>query len=268
MENSKILWTDHTFNPWIGCAKVSEGCAHCYAETLTKRFGKDVWGRDAARVRTSAAMWKRPLAWNGRTWLECPLCGWRGSTGKRGCDCITPYEEATQRVFCASMADVFEDNPQVSGWRGELFRLIERTPNLNWLLLTKRHEYMADEIFDLWLENVKNVWLGVSVENQRQADKRLESFARVGSALRFLSIEPMLEAITIPHIEKFDWVIVGGESGVGARPFDWDWARDVREQCRRYDVKFFMKQGGGVRNKREQIADIPEDLRVREFPRR
>lgn len=275
--NSKIAWTDHTFNPWIGCTRVSEGCRHCYAESYAKRYGKAEWGPLAKRVKTSPAYWMQPGLWNRQEFVECTLCGWRGNPkSKDKCQCIAPFKDARQRVFCASLADVFEVNPQVEEWRAELFSLIEQTPNLDWLLLTKRPEKIYSEgtravgnamrDFDIWLAGRTNVWLGVTMENQHEADKRSKDFIRVGPCLRFLSLEPLLEEIVIPDIKKYDWVIVGGESGPGCRPFAWDWARSALEQCRAYGIPFFMKQGGGHPYKRDKLEDFPEDLRVREFP--
>lgn len=119
-ENSKIEWTDHTFNPFLGCTKVSPGCDHCYAENLMDtRLHKVVWGQHGKRVRTSAATWREPIRWNARH------AEFFAAHGRR------------QRVFCASLADVF-DNAVDPAWRGDLFRLIADTPNLDWLLLTKR----------------------------------------------------------------------------------------------------------------------------------
>lgn len=284
--NSAIEWTDHTFNPWIGCTRVSPGCVNCYAESFAFRFKKADWGPTARRVKTSVAYWKKPLQWNKENWWECG-CGWRGVFRETiecigagdsvvlSCpdpDCMFVCKPTRQRVFCASMADVFEDNPQVANWRGELFKLIEATPNLDWLILTKRPERIfslgtdaVGEIFDLWLARQKNVWLGTSIENQKTADERTKHLLRVGPCIRFLSVEPLLEEVDI-EVNKLNWVIVGGESGKNCRPFDVEWARRIHAQCKDYDVPFFMKQLGGHPKKRDRLVDLPEDLRVREFP--
>jgi protein gp37 len=285
--NSAIEWCDHTFNPWMGCTRVSEGCVHCYAESFTKRFKKADWGPTAARVRTSEAYWKKPLAWNKETWRECLQCGYRGAGfvfhedfradqwSGWNCSKCGPSETMTtrQRVFCASMADVFEDNKQVANWRGELFKLIEATPNLDWLILTKRPERIfslgtdaVGEIFDLWLARQNNVWLGTSVENQKTADERTKWMGNIGASVRFLSVEPLLEEIYIRDLLNIDWVIVGGESGAGCRPFNVEWARIIHEQCKEKGVPFFMKQLGGHPKKRDRLEDLPVDLRVREMP--
>lgn len=282
--NSKIEWTDHTFNPWIGCARVSPGCVHCYAESFSKRFNKAEWGASARRVKTSANYWKQPLKWNKADWMECIACGWRGDfkeTIAAGtvhvCQCESDLKPARQRVFCASMADVFEENPQVANWRGELFELIDATPNLDWLLLTKRPERIfslgtdaVGEIFDLWLARHPNVWLGTSVESQEYFEKRVTALLDCGAEVSFLSVEPMISPVRLTHKQgikrRLDWVICGGESGAGCRPMEVEWARDLMNDCRLDGVKFFMKQMGGHSNKRDKMEYLPEDLRVREFP--
>jgi len=285
-EHSAIEWTDHTFNPWIGCTRVSPGCVHCYAESFSKRFNKAEWGPTAARVKTSAAYWKQPLKWNKETWRECLDCGKRGKVAEGlpfyACSC-DPLKRNTvptrQRVFCASMADVFEDNPQVANWRGELMQLIEATPNLDWLLLTKRPERIfslgtdaVGEIFDLWLDRNPNVWLGTTVESQEYFEPRVSALLQNGAAVNFLSVEPMIGQVSLPHNGPvpwalgLDWVICGGESGAGCRPMDVEWARELLHDCRMGGVKFFMKQLGGHPKKRDALEDFPEDLRVREWP--
>lgn len=277
-ENSKIEWTDHTWNPWIGCTRVSQGCVNCYAEALAKRYGKAEWGPAAQRVRTSADNWRKPLQWNRKAERE----------GRR------------YKVFCASLADVFEDNDQVAWWRAELFDMIASTPNLDWLLLTKRPENIIpalraipvlkrDNLYDhLWLKGrFPNVWLGTSVENQAMADKRIPILAGIPAAVRFLSCEPLLGPVDLsPYMggeyltgvewggmqetayepPDVHWVIVGGESGPKARQMEADWVRSVRDQCNSAGVAFFVKQMGGVRDKRGELSDLPEDLRIREYP--
>ena len=234
MENSNIEWTDHTFNPWMGCTKVSDGCKNCYAETLMdKRYGKVKWGPQGQRVRTSAANWKKPLKWDREA----------AAAGKRA------------RVFCASLADVFEDKPdqrdEMDKWRTELFQLIQDTPNLDWLLLTKRPENVMEMVGNVpWYYGLPNVWIGTSVENQEQADKRIPALVSIPAAVRFLSMEPLLGPIDLDlsgsnyGIHGIDWVIVGGESGPNARPMHPDWARGIRNQCQEAGVPFFFKQWG------------------------
>jgi protein gp37 len=246
-KDSSIEWTHHTFNPWIGCAKVSPGCKNCYAEEMmAKRLGKVQWGFDGERIRTSPANWKKPLAWDK-------------AAEKAG---------VRHRVFCASLADVFEDKAdqreQMDEWRADLFRLIEKTPHLDWLLLTKRPENVNRMIeratgfsdSEMWFYTSPNVWVGTSVENQEQADLRIPSLLDIPAEVRFLSMEPLLGAVTINKPSRtfhevfalgekqIGWVIVGGESGRNARPMHPQWARSIRDECVQAGVPFFFKQWG------------------------
>ena len=229
--DSKIEWTDHTFNPWIGCTKVSAGCKHCYAETrMDHRFGQVKWGPGQERKRTSAANWKLPARWNKEA---------EGAARR-------------PRVFCASLADVFD--PDVpTAWRAELLTLIDDTPNLDWLLLTKRPELVRALLMEasngnVWdFRHMPNVWLGTTVENQLSADERIPHLLGVWARVRFLSCEPLLGLVQLgicagdgfsffdyglgAGFGHVDWVIAGGESGPNARPMHPDWARDLRDQC-------------------------------------
>jgi len=269
MKKSEIEWTDHTFNPWIGCTKVSPGCQHCYAETLMdKRFGRVKWGPHGERIRTSAVNWLSPLSWNRDSWIECPSCGWRGSvhdakaldgiTACPVCDRAHP-DTARQRVFCASLSDVFEDRPELIPWRTDLFKLILATQNLDWLLLTKRPENVIG--MTIWSAPrcilPANVWIGTSVENQEQADKRIPELLNIPAAVRFLSVEPLLEPVSIAEYYReegngtyslwsdyIDWVIVGGESGPDARPMHPEWVRSIQGQCQMKEIPFLFKQWG------------------------
>jgi protein gp37 len=243
MKNSSIEWTHHTFNPWQGCTKVSAGCAHCYAETLSNRWGKDLWGPGKERQRTSAAYWRQPIAWD----KEAEKAGER------------------RRVFCASMADVFDEAAPLM-WKGDLMLLIEKTPSLDWLLLTKRPENARGMFRDFWFPYVfHNVWLGVSCEDHPSYVSRNNSLSQISAKVRFLSCEPLLGKITL-GARLPDWVIVGGESGPKARPMEVEWARYLRDQCSAAGIPFFLKQMGGVRDKRGNLEDFPEDLRIRQFP--
>ena len=153
-ENSAIEWTDHSFNPWIGCTRVSPGCVHCYAETLAdKRHGWVAWGPKGNRKRTAPANWRKPLTWNRRA----------------------EREGVRYRVFCASLADVFDPHPSIpQEWRAELWALIQETPSLDWQLLTKRPENVMRMVPALWqVEFPPNVWIGTSVEDQERADERI-----------------------------------------------------------------------------------------------
>lgn len=316
-ENTKIEWTDHTFNPFIGCTKVSPGCDNCYAENLMDtRMGKVVWGPKGERVRTSPANWNKPLKWNANH------AAFFAEHGRR------------QRVFCASLADVF-DNAVDPQWREDLFKLIEATPNLDWLLLTKRIGNVSNMLpvpFD-FAKLYPHVWIGATVVNQEEADRDIPKLLAVDAAVRFLSMEPLLGPVSIgkwldpwtcadcefhgcesdcgadgcsacgaddafsqgsdsckscgaddqaarpscprcgshrsferDHGFKYDseqtfidWVIVGGESGPGARPMHPEWARSLRDQCTAAGVAFLFKQWGEW---------IPEGMQLPEPPSR
>ncbi|MBO9609181.1 MAG: phage Gp37/Gp68 family protein [Paenibacillaceae bacterium] len=240
-ENSKIEWCDHTFNPWVGCTKVSPACDHCYAETWAKRAGTpELWLGE--RRRTSPSNWRQPLKWNANHEQ------FYAEHGRR------------QRVFCASLADVF-DNQVPAEWRMDLWSLIAQTPNLDWLLLTKRPQNMARMLPPYFGDRWKNIWLGVTVENQAEANRRIPLLIQTRAAIRFLSCEPLSEEVDLsfnlqfehPDNEGFgveaikgiDWIIVGGESGHKSRPMNPDWARSLRDQCQSAGVPFFFKQWGG-----------------------
>lgn len=332
-ENSKIEWTHHTFNPWSGCTKVSPACDHCYAEVNYSVKMRGVkWGKYGNRIVASDSMWNQPLIWNRKAEAE----------GVR------------KRVFCASLADVFEGSESMpaeavadlKAARRRLFKLIQKTPNLDWLLLTKRPEniyrltYEAIDTFDdpefdynacgdpngleiaPFNELYPNVWLGTTVENQKYADERVSALLKVPATVHFLSVEPMLGYVDLGLLQTLDcsclgghdhdcpaqssigWVIIGGESGPGARPFDISWARQIIAQCKAADVPVFVKQLGskpelheirsaaevlfpagvpagafceGTIQRHETITlknrkggdpdEWPEDLRVREFPK-
>lgn len=222
--NSKIEWTHHTFNPWWGCVRVSPACQHCYAEAFAKRVGQNVWGVTAPRRFFGDKHWAEPLKWNAAA----------QKTGER------------HRVFCASMADVFEDRSDLDGSRARLWRLIEDTPNLDWLLLTKRPECISRMVPNEWLDTPRpHVWYGTTVED-RARQHRIYQLRDTPAAVRFLSCEPLLEALELdwPVLYKIHWVICGGESGPGARPMHPQWALDLRDACEEYGVKFHFKQWG------------------------
>jgi protein gp37 len=253
-KDSAIEWCHHTFNPWWGCARVSPGCEHCYAETFAARFGVK-WGVKSDRRFFGDKHWNEPLKWNAAA----------QKAGER------------HRVFCASMADVFEDRDDLAAPRARLYRLVADTPHLDWLLLTKRienahrlwtraHEADARNIPlpRIWLPNT---WLGATAEDQDRYDKRAAILTRIPAAVRFLSVEPMLGPVKLKcttcggtgcskgmHMNcpdcrngvesDIDWVIVGGESGHGSRPMQAEWARDLRDQCVSARVTFLFKQWG------------------------
>jgi protein gp37 len=236
-ESTAIAWTDHTFNPWQGCTKVSPGCDHCYAEALGKRTGRVEWGDAAARVPTSDAYWRNPLKWNRDA--EAGVPGARGPIGRH-------------LVFCASMADVFEDRPELDEQRARLFDLIGQTPALDWQLLTKRPENVMDMV--PWGDGMAtwppNVWLGTTVEDEDRALERTRILDDIPAHVRFLSCEPLLGSLgsrmdVATHLAGIDWVIVGGESGPRHRPLNLDHARTIRDACVFLDIPFFFKQVGG-----------------------
>lgn len=275
-EKTGIAWCDSTFNPWVGCTKVSPGCDHCYAEALDKRHrwkGATHWGAGVERMRTSASNWAKPLAWNKA----------RAKDGRR------------HLVFCASLADVF-DNEVPQEWRTALFRLIAATQNLTWLLLTKRIGNVQKMLHTMMVDAppLQNVWLGASVVNQEEADRDIPKLLATPAAKRFVSYEPALGPVDfrsfIPlrlkmtYHNVLDWIIVGGESAQGgakARPFEAAWARSVIAQCKAAGVPVLMKQLGS--NAKMSLGDYdrdrpindragadpaewPEDLRVQQFP--
>jgi protein gp37 len=223
-KDSGIEWTHHTFNPWWGCVKLSPACAHCYAETWAKRVGMDLWGGDAPRRFFTEHHWREPLRWNA----DAAKAGIRA------------------RVFCASMADVFEPRTDLDVWRDKLWGLIEATPQLDWLLLTKRPGHIKN-VYP-WVRAPRpNVWLGTTAENQRWASRRIERLLSVDAAVRFLSCEPLLSAIDLtPWLKEghINWVIAGGESGGAARPTHPNWIRSLRDQCQQHAVPFHFKQWG------------------------
>ena len=263
MSVTKIQWTatiladgteipGYTFNPWIGCAKVHAGCTNCYAEAdMAIRRKRVIWGANGTRSITSDAYWKQPVKWN----REAETSGIR------------------RKVFCASLADVFEDRDELLSWREELFDLIDATPFLDWLLLTKRpknirrmwidpHPEISEFNSTKWYRS--NVWLGTSVSDQSTADKAIPELLKCRdlSPVFFLSCEPLLSPIDLTRLKNgngetydslkaevttrdaIDWVIVGGESGSNARSCRQTWIQDIVRQCEDANVACFVKQFG------------------------
>ncbi|AUN31985.1 phage Gp37/Gp68 family protein [Niveispirillum cyanobacteriorum] len=294
--DSKIEWTDYTFNPWRGCTAISPACDHCYAKTLVEgRLSGDF----SQRARAADSTWKQPLAWNRKA----------AKLGIR------------KRVFCASLADVF-DNQVPDQWRIDLWALIRATPHLDWLLLTKRPQNISGMLPADWGDGWPNVWLGATVENQTEADRRIPHLLRAPAAVRFLSCEPLLGSLDMkrwiaggrkarkpdgtefiaPHwymtqcrscgwigsselcgtdvdcgqgdsdvycpachaagcdneIAGLDWAICGGESGTGARPMHPAWARSLRDQCEAAGMPFFFKQWGEWQAYYDRDVDDPD----------
>jgi protein gp37 len=296
-QQTKIEWTDHTFNPWRGCTKISPGCTNCYAEKLSHRNPRVLgeWGPNGTRVVASESMWRQPIKWNADA----------EAAGER------------RRVFCASLADVFEDRDELEAPRSRLWQLMRWTPHLDWLLLTKRPEVAREWINFLPLP--RNAWLGVSVEDQQRADERIPELLKIPASVRFLSVEPLLGPVDLgpwmrtqaahacehfrpstsapkfckcgageqyhadPLFDRtgIDWVIIGGESGPKARPCYIPHIRSLRAQCRAFDVATFIKQLGsephevcGMTTRRVKLSDPkggdwlewPEELQIRQFP--
>ena len=309
-ENSSIEWCDHTFNPWRGCTKISKGCELCYAAREAKRFPniRGIWGDRGTRIVAVPSAWKAPVKWNRAAerresaWhLHVELCRQSGMTEAEAAEDWVRRGEAPwhrPRVFCASLADVFED------WKGELrfpadiapdgyvrarwdgqqivrefeasadqqglalatmdnareelFRLIEATPYLDWLLLTKRPENVMLMVPEHWREAFPpNVWMGTTVETQDMANKRIPELLKIPAKVRFLSCEPLLGPVDFRIVPGFNkagssgrailnhlWIIAGGESGPQARPMHPDWARSLRDQACNAGVPFLFKQWG------------------------
>lgn len=244
-ENSKIEWTDHTFNPWIGCTKVSPACDGCYAENLmANRYGRVQWGAGEDRQRTSVGNWRKPISWDKAA----------KASGTR------------PRVFCASLADVF-DNEVDQAWRADLFDLIEATPNLVWLLLTKRIGNVRKMVNQARGNPVvpRNVAIGATIANQEEYDRDRMKLAEVreecGPLFTFGSFEPLLSRIILDRNAP-DLIITGGETDQGphkARDTSADDFRYLRDQSRELGLCFFMKQ-------MTRKEPIPDDLLVRQWP--
>ena len=266
---TKIGWCQNsdgtagaTFNPWCGCSRVSSGCDHCYAETWAKRAGEDVWGPGKPRRRTTESNWRQPLKWDA-------------AAAKKG---------IRQRIFCASLADVF-DNEAPQPWRNDLWTLIRATPNCDWIIVTKRIGNAVSMLPADWGDGYPNVWLCATVVNQLEADRDIPKLLAVPAAVRGVSMEPLLGAVDLVHLRQYnlrrepwidalrgwvsrgglpasrsecgigvsaskelpalDWIKIGGESGGGnARPMDIAWVRDLLRQTRAAGVVTYVKQLG------------------------
>lgn len=220
--DSKIEWTDHTFNPWIGCTKVSPACDNCYAEAMMdKRLGQVEWGGD--RRRTSKANWRQPYRWNNAAEIGKPVF-----------------------VFCASLADVFDNQVPVE-WRRDLFAMIRETPNLTWLLLTKRIGNVIPMVREAYGPLLpENVAIGATMANQEEYSRdaiKLRHACVLRPAFTFGSLEPLLGPITL-DANAPDWIIVGGESGPNARPMNAEWVAALKASALRNGLAFHFKQWG------------------------
>ena len=214
--HSHIEWTDATWNPVTGCTKISSGCKHCYAERLAHRLqamGQANY-RNGFRVTLQPHMLELPLKW-----------------------------KSPRRIFVNSMSDLFHAEVPFR-YVCDVFDTMHRANWHQYQVLTKRSERLMELSAKLQWE--PQIWMGVSIENEDYAD-RIDHLRRTGAHVKFLSLEPLLGPLRKLSLRGIDWVIVGGESGPGARPMDPGWVRDIRDQCRRAGVGFFFKQWGGVR---------------------
>lgn len=249
-ENSKIEWTKHTQNLWHGCTKVHEGCDHCYAETLSHRWGNDVWGNDKHRKEIKSAF--------------IDLDKYQRKAKDAG---------TIDRIFMGSMMDIFEKSMPLMDSKGVirqydtnairwlLFMNIDmgKYPNLMFLFLTKRPSNINKYIPEGWKARPPaNVMFGTSPVNQATFDGLTKQLLQVNGK-RFLSIEPQLDLIKLGNLTGIDWIIEGGESGHHKRPFNTDWARSMRDECATLGIPYFFKQI-------DKIQEIPNDLQIRQFP--
>lgn len=249
-QNSKIEWTHHTANLWHGCTKVHEGCDNCYAETLSKRWGNDVWGNDKPRKEIKS-VWNELIKYQK----------------------LAKEANEIHRVFVGSMMDIFEKPMPLIDSKGfqlsyntedvrqQFWKVVEQSPNLMFLLLTKRPSNINKYIPESWKQTPPvNVMLGTSPVNQETFDNLVKQLLQV-KGKRFLSVEPQLDNILLSSEYKndIDWIIQGGESGHHKRPFNLEWAYALKEQCKLLSIPYFFKQI-------DKIQAIPEDLQVRMFP--
>lgn len=241
MGQTKIQWAHYTFNPWWGCSKVSAGCKFCYADTFDHRLGGSHWGAKAPRRFFSDSIWKKPVSWNAEA----------KKLNRR------------YRVFSSSMADIFENRKDLIPHRKRLFDLIENTPNLDWLLLTKRPENWRKLMPDRWLVEglPPNVWLGMTIEDQLHQDKRLHYFKGINAGVRFVSFEPLLKDIMEYNDRLFDWAIIGLESGNQARLIKKEPDENIEsiasfiQDLKVRGIKVFFKQLGTKLSKHYKLKD-------------
>ena len=263
---SRIEWTEQTWNPIVGCSKVSPGCDNCYAEKMSQRLAR-MGSTENMEAYTSAIDWSNfdvPLGWSGNTvFVESAL--------------KKPLKRKKPTVyFVCSMSDLFhEDTP--FEWIDKVFDVMANCPQHTFQVLTKRPARMM-EYFAKWKTfpdmRLTNVWLGVTAENQEQADRRIPFLLRIpGAAVRFVSVEPMLgpvelklETGTLKPETGLDWVICGCESGPGRRPMHWSWAKSLADQCHSAGVAFFMKQMVRDGKVVKALPGLRPGLRIREFP--
>lgn len=236
-----ISWTDHTFNPWWGCTKIAPGCDNCYAAALDNRTGGDHWGEQKPR-RTSAANWRKPVKWNEQAEIE----------------------NRRHRVFCGSMMDWCDKNAP-EGALDDLWDLIRATPMLDWQLLTKRATLIRERLPDDWGDGYENVWLGVTVEDAEHGYPRIKALRDIPARVRFLSAEPLLEAVPAIPLSGINWVIIGGESGPGFRKMHASWAVNLALSCKTHNIPTWFKQWGG--NSKDKGGCLIEGVELKQWPR-
>lgn len=245
-ETTIIAWTDHTFNPWMGCTKVSAGCKNCYAESLTKnRMGLALWG-DLAKRQITKTPWNNVLAWNREANKSPGVLG----VGR------------PRLVFTGSLMDWAEDRDDLVEPRRRMWDLIRNCDHLHFQLLTKRPENILRFLPDDWGQGYENVWVGTTIEDNRVVH-RGDYLRAVPAAVRFVSYEPAIGPLDQLDLVGIHWVIYGGESGPGRRPENKQWARDMRSRCAANGIAFFHKQSSGHRT--EMGIELDGEI-VREFP--
>lgn len=240
MRTTKIEWTERTWNPVTGCNKISEGCRHCYAEMMTRRLHS--MGNHKYR--------------NNFTPTEHPE------------DLQEPFKwKKPSKVFVCSMSDLF--NEEISfEFVDQVFEVIRQTPIHTYQILTKRAIRMAE--YFKKREVPANVWIGVTVENKK-ARERVDSIRHIDATVKFLSCEPLLEDLGVMNLSGIDWIIVGGESGVSARPMDEQWAVNLLNQARKESIPFFFKQWGtwgsdGVRRNKHANGKLLQGEIIQQMP--
>jgi protein gp37 len=245
-EETIIAWTDHTFNAWMGCTKVSAGCANCYAATLTKnRMGLNLWGEHASRQVTKTP-WQ-----NVRQWQSAAASGAPGILGN-----------GKHLTFLGSLMDWAEDRADLVAPRRRMWQTVRDCPDIWFQMLTKRPENIRKFLPDDWGNGYANVWLGTSVEDMRVA-WRADRLRDIPAVVRFVSYEPALGSLNNLNIAGIDWVIFGGESGAGYRPCDLQWAREMKRKCEQSGAAFFFKQSAAIRT--EMGIELDGEI-YRKFP--
>lgn len=295
---SKIEWTDETWNPIIGCSKISTGCENCYAEKMAERIASIAcskhlvfspsWMSDTDRAYTDVVkLWHDPKS--EKTYWK----GWNGKTAFFESALEKPLHwKKPRKIFVCSMGDLFHESVPLK-WVARIMKTVKLSPQHIFMFLTKRHKRMAaffSRYYFPWNEDaLPNLWLGVTAENQAMADWRIPTLLQIRAAKRFVSVEPMLGAINIAddcyssydraalnsqmtgcerQDNKINWVICGCESGKNRRPMKLEWARSLRDQCKGADVPFFMKQMEINGKVCKDINQFPIDLRIREYPKK